>query len=1076
MGNCCKKKKMDLLTYKINQEIMSSRYPKENSKDKNTTKNKNNNNGEKIKNVMILKKNRSGLDSKEPLTSNEGKDNYSDNPKKQNEMPKIDKNQLKEYKDILSSYIKLRNDLEKKCKLKNIYVVNRNKNLELIKLYNDIKERENENIEIEEDKLVDEKLIEFISRINEFDKKMKAMNFDLCKKSIDSGNSNETQIDLLNSYLCKKLDVQGTKKNEVTYVNNEENGEFRYLYFKDKKIIKINVIGRIFFLNEIVEEKINIDKRLSNNPKTNTNINNFRSVNVDTNDRNIKGLIDSSVSKKNDMILSINSNDNNIYKSIGTNEKEVGKDIIDDEKQEEFIKIKVNEDKKKIEEKEKNKSTITNIGDNQSEEKEIILNIVKVLILVKLQNIEIKDRIICYLCCKNIINGLIKVIDNENKDIISIINKFVSNHRLGNCNDFLNNIKNNMEMFENENINLFEDKYNFSNININNYNIGKKEIEYLNNGKVEIPYDFILLRYEILEILLKIYKVKKEENIENIFRKVDILKEDDNITIINIYETNNIFMCQPEEINGIKYFDISFVLFYNTKEIFLNERSSLENFKYDIISYLEEKKVNTNKYSGNFFDENKLLLGYFINLKQSKNEEEIDVKEEMVEAGGKKDLVNEEEIKEEKEKIDEEDGVKKELINEETEEDKDKNEEKEGNKIELDNEENKNEKDEDKNFEEENLDNEIKGGNNKPYKLIGLCSTNSNSFLNSFLQCLYHIPEFTNFFIQDKNFLNLKEETFTKEEKIIINDNIIPNNSLSFKYLEVLYHLYYKKEKNKYIKYYSPKSLLYFLYNENKNIFEKNKENNPKDLYKYFIKRLKMELNEKEKLKNLTQEDQSNLLISSENIEISYKKYLANFQFKNDSIIDKYFAGIKLIDYQCETCKYSGNDFKDFYYLDFSLSNIAKNLDENIKQINLKDCFKYYFTTLIENQNCKICDNLEKTLSISSKKIYLSPKILVLFIGDIKQKGNLFKLDMEININEYLKEQNNGYKLIGMITYFQQKGSSGKYFAYCYDNKEKKFNCIFDESIYEVNDVLKDIETAYRLPYILFYKDINLFN
>ena len=527
MGNCCKKKKMDLLTYKINQEIMSSRYSNKNSKDKNTTKN--NNNGEKIKNVMVLKENRSeGLDSKEPLTSNEGKENYSDNLKKQNEMPKIDKNQLKEYKDILSSYIKLRNDLEKKCKLKNIYVVNRNKNLELIKLYNDIKERENENIEIEEDKLVDEKLIEFINRKNKFDKKMKAMNFDLCKESIDSGNSNKIQIDLLNSYLCKKLDVQGTKKNEVTYVNNEENGEFRYLYFKDKKIIKINVMGRIFFLNEIVEETINIvitkNKRLSNNPKTN-NINNFKSVNVDTNDRNIKDLIDSSVSKKFDMILSINSNDNNIYKSIGTNEKGVGKDIIDDEKQEEFIKIKVNE-------KEKNKSTITNIGDNQSDEKEIILNIVKVLILVKLQNIEIKDRIICYLCCKNIINELIKVIDNENKDIISIINKFVSNHRLGNCNDFLNNIKNNMEMFENENINLFEDKYNFSNININNYNIGKKEIEYLNNCRLEIPYDFILLRYEILEILLKIYKVKKEENMENIFRKVDILKF--NLFLINI--------------------------------------------------------------------------------------------------------------------------------------------------------------------------------------------------------------------------------------------------------------------------------------------------------------------------------------------------------------------------------------------------------------------------------------------------------------------------------------------------------------------------------------------------------------
>ena len=44
---------------------------------------------------------------------------------------------------------------------------------------------------------------------------MKAMNFDLCKESIDSGNSNKTQIDLLNSYLCKKLDVRGKKKKKI---------------------------------------------------------------------------------------------------------------------------------------------------------------------------------------------------------------------------------------------------------------------------------------------------------------------------------------------------------------------------------------------------------------------------------------------------------------------------------------------------------------------------------------------------------------------------------------------------------------------------------------------------------------------------------------------------------------------------------------------------------------------------------------------------------------------------------------------------------------------------------------------
>ena len=47
---------------------------------------------------------------------------------------------------------------------------------------------------------------------------------------------------------------------------------------------------------------------------------------------------------------------------------------------------------------------------------------------------------------------------------------------------------------------------------------------------------------------------------------------------------------------------------------------------------------------------------------------------------------------------------------------------------------------------------------------------------------------------------------------------------------------------------------------------------------------------------------------------------------------------------------------------------------------------------------------------------------MVLFIGDIKQKGNLFKLDMEININEYLKEQNNGYKLIHSELKKDEKG------------------------------------------------------
>jgi hypothetical protein len=102
---------------------------------------------------------------------------------------------------------------------------------------------------------------------------------------------------------------------------------------------------------------------------------------------------------------------------------------------------------------------------------------------------------------------------------------------------------------------------------------------------------------------------------------------------------------------------------------------------------------------------------------------------------------------------------------------------------------------------------------------------------------------------------------------------------------------------------------------------------------------------------------------------------------------------------------------------------------------------------------------------------------MVIYIGNIREKKDLFELDEEINLNEYLKDKNDGYKLIAIVVLYAQTGSSDRYYSYRYNNEDKKWYCFVDEYIYEVNDDLKnEIQKSNMLPYILFYKEKSLFN
>ena len=939
MGNCCKKKQKNL-TDKIS---LSS---------KNSSNNKNRKLTEKIVvNQSINKIDKLRLrenDSKEPFSK------YYNNREINNDLSQLDKKKLEEYKIILKNYFEFREIIEKKCK-ENIYIVNYNDTINLISLYNELKNKIGNEENSDAEKIINDKLNEFIINKNTIKAKFKTLNFKECKKLINK-EQDDAKIDLLNKDLCELLKVKGEN---ATYINNNDNNQFRYLNFKNNKTIKIRITSGIFYLKEILEE-------------------NYSILEVNSEREKIK----------------------NSSKSIKNEEKnvEVKNSIIE-----------------KIEE--------------EKIENDIIYIPLEILFLYNAQKKEIKSKEIYYLCNKNIINHLIEEIKNysiNEKDINELIISFLAKENYTNFIDIFEKIKIIIKKFKKENLNLFGNNYNFNNLDKKNFLLEQKDIEYNGENIKNIPSDFIFIKQEIYELLLKFYNLEQKEEIDEIFNKFDLLKVLDENIMINIYETNTIYICKAENNNKIVYYNVFFILSYISKEIYLKEIILLEKINFDVNIYLQEKNIKINKYFQKISDENNKDIGYFINLNQPKIDEQ------------KEELIEENEQKEQKEEIIEEE-KKEELIEETHEEPKEKK------KGELIDETKDIEKEEQKSeiIEENKVIDKAEDEIDNPPKQIGLLCTNSNTYLNSVIHCIYSIPELINFFISDKNFLNLDEESFSNEENIIINNIVITKDSLSFKYIEILFYLYHKKKNNKYIHQYSPKNILEFIQNQKPNSFQKNKESNPKEFLNYLIKKLREELKEEENIKSLENAENLNLMDSvNENEETLYNKYLSDFKFKNNSIIDKYLAGIELISFTCDKCKEQQKNFINFYNLEFPLLKIEKNNNNTITQ-----------------------------------KIFLAPKIMVIYIGNIREKKDLFELDEEINLNEYLKDKNDGYKLIAIVVLYAQTGSSDRYYSYRYNNEDKKWYCFVDEYIYEVNDDLKnEIQKSNRLPYILFYKEKSLFN
>ena len=957
---------------------------------------------------------------------NKKENNYLKNSQLNNNKP--------DEKDKINSLNKIKIDMNKTNNKDEILVEEENKNdiliiivFKILILYNS--QNKNKIIKNNEENLHDSENYHLINK-----------NILINLKNEINNKTNENIDDIINDFILKQKieNFEDTKKNLENIIN-----EFKNNYNN-------------LFRNDYVFSKIKFSELLPNNNEIINQITNNK-INYPTNFLLIKPIIYDYLIKLigfEDQLFKKNNyyEDVSIYSILFSGNQIYLKNI-------------------------KEKSTIIYVGEILNNENKNIyainedINISYILIynskkeFIKEYNLFIKNNDIL----NYIIKRKLKINMNQTKEIIT-----EQKEQIG----YFINLKNNDDLiienddidnkYENNSLETIDIAFNNNLIDDDNNKLNDIDINQENNDislnkenyKNEIIKDLILKddndpiiennkNDNIKDLILKddndqIIENDKNNNENNLLQKVDnvhdLIEKNDNDSIV---EKNN-----NNDIDLIRKSNNNLIIEINKNEDDLKNEDKNNNNGNNLIM---EKNENYNNDNNDLIKkENNDLI-----IENNKNEENLEKINKNNE--NENDLIIENNKNEENlEKINENKENENDLIIENN-----KNEEN------LDKINKYNENENDLIIENEEKEENIKNKENQKPILVGLKNINNDSYVNSVLHCLYNLQELTNYFISNNDIKNDK--------------NKLNKNRLSYKYYEVIYHLYYKTQDSKIINSYSPNNFLEYIQNFGQMNSNMNKIKDPQALFIFIISKLKKELNKEENLKdidNLVLNIDNSILTNVDNSLLLYKKYLNDFKYINNSIIDNYFSGIKAKIVSCQKCQHYDYRFESFYYLTFPLPDILKN-NKDREKITLDKCFEQKYSkekSIMRNfsEKCQNCGQMTNLLY--SNQIFLSPKILVIILDDVAKQKNYLKLSLKLDINEYLIEKNNKYELIGIITYFKEIGTNEQYLSYCKIQENGKWYCCCDDSIYDIesDNPEKDMEDKSRWPYILFYNEITI--
>ena len=377
---------------------------------------------------------------------------------------------------------------------------------------------------------------------------------------------------------------------------------------------------------------------------------------------------------------------------------------------------------------------------------------------------------------------------------------------------------------------------------------------------------------------------------------------------------------------------------------------------------------------------------------------------------------------------------------------------------------------------------ELSFNNYDPNRRIGLLNLGNSCFINSVLQCLFHIQDLAKYFLKN-NFSNYSQ------------------TPLSFT-LQFFVQALYKPKKNenendKIIKYYkyNPFDICNIVSLLNNN-FSPKEPNDAKDFLIFILGVLHQELNKPNNTKNYY-----NIIKDSDPLSQFFSYFASNYR----SIISDIFNWTNQVRRICKNpeCKSQIFSYQTFPYLILDLeksrrakyekhkktkfyeakatNNDINNMEkwfneycdekENIP-IDLIDCIQYYY----ENENnfqfiCPYCKSI--CPQSSTNRIYISPHIFVFILN--RGKNNIYSVKMNypqtLQLGNYI-EKNMGldnYELIGVITHLGLSGPNGHFVAFAKNP--------IDNNWYEYNDEIVNQANIFNIhntgiPYILFYRAI----
>ena len=342
----------------------------------------------------------------------------------------------------------------------------------------------------------------------------------------------------------------------------------------------------------------------------------------------------------------------------------------------------------------------------------------------------------------------------------------------------------------------------------------------------------------------------------------------------------------------------------------------------------------------------------------------------------------------------------------------------------------------------------------KKAAMTGLKNLENTSYLNSVLQLLCSIRNFSSYFLNPKNGAYFQ--------------NDLLKYGLSFVFHRLLTHIYpYPEKKGREL--YKPDSFMFILGTSN-SIYKDYKAKDPKMLIVYLLYKLHEELNDnKNKNNNFSN---TNINIAS-NRDATINIGLQNITKSNNTIIFNYFNWFEIKEIKCMNCSNELFSFQNFSTFELDIYECARY--KNLQFIKIEHCLDFYNITKIKRQFCHFCKSYND--ATISTQIYSSPNDFI-FLLNLENKLNdndtvNFIIEKKINLGNYIENKLGPlkYELNGVVFFIKNRK---KYVSLCCSPVDNRWYLYDDEKV-ELTDYEIFLQKEYDnglnyLPCILLYK------